>query len=209
LSSTLRGMIILAGAYALGSVPWSVWVARWTRGIDVRTVGSGNPGATNVLRSAGRGPGIAALAGDVLKGVLAVLLARLLAPSAAWLGLAALAAVCGHVFSVFLDFRGGKGVATAAGALGTVSPPAFLVALAVFAVVVGLTRYVSLGSIVAALAFPVALWLLPGPGVDAEARIAILTSSTLIALLVVARHRSNLERLMAGTESRLGRRPEG
>jgi len=209
MSDTLRGAIVLLAAYLLGALPWSVWIARWTRGIDVRTVGSGNPGATNVLRSAGRGPGIAALAADVLKGVAAVVLARLVAPSPAWLGWAALAAVCGHVFSAFLGFRGGKGVATAAGALGAVSPEALAVALVVFAATVALSRYVSLGSILAAVTFPIALWLLAGPALDAEARASLAVTSSLIALLVLVRHRANIERLLQGTENRLGRPREG
>jgi glycerol-3-phosphate acyltransferase PlsY len=199
-----RGAILLVVAYFLGAMPWSVWIARWTRGIDVRRVGSGNPGATNVLRAAGRGPGMLALAADVAKGAAAVLLARWLAPSPAWLGWVALAAVCGHVFSVFLGFRGGKGVATAAGALGALSAPALGVALVVFVAVVGLTRYVSLGSMLAALTFPPALWLLERDAPDARTRVALLVSSSLIALLVLIRHRANLERLIAGCENRLG-----
>jgi glycerol-3-phosphate acyltransferase PlsY len=204
-SEGLRAALVLAAAYLLGALPFSVWIAKWTRGIDVRTVGSGNPGATNVLRSAGRGPGIAALACDVLKGIAAVGLARLVTPSPAWLGWAALAAVVGHVFSVFLDFRGGKGVATAAGALGAVSPAATLVALAIFVVIVAATRYVSLGSVVGAIAFPVALWVIAGRELDAGARLSLLASSSLIGLLIVVRHRANLGRLLAGTENRLGR----
>ena len=205
MSDGLRGAMVLVAAYLLGALPWSVWIARWTRGIDVRQVGSGNPGATNVLRSAGRGPGIAALSCDVLKGVAAVVLARVAAPSPAWLGWAALAAVCGHVFSVFLGFRGGKGVATAAGALGAVSPEALLAALVVFVAIVAATRYVSLGSMLGAVAFPIALWLLERQELDPESRLSLLVSSSLIALLVLVRHRANLERLLAGTENRLGR----
>ena len=137
MSDTLRAAIVVVAGYLLGALPFSVWIAR-ARGVDVRRVGSGNPGATNVLRAAGRGPGLLALACDVGKGVVAVLLARLLGPSPAWWGWAALAAVCGHVFSVFLRFRGGKGVATAAGALGAVSPLALGAAMVVFVAAVGL-----------------------------------------------------------------------
>jgi glycerol-3-phosphate acyltransferase PlsY len=205
-SESVRATFALVAAYFLGALPWSVWIARWTRGIDVRQVGSGNPGATNVLRAAGRGPGIAALACDVLKGVLAVLLARALDLSPAWLGWAALAAVCGHVFSIFLDFRGGKGVATAAGALGAVSPAALGVALVVFVVVVAATRYVSLGSMLAAITFPIALWLLDaGSAGDATSSRSLVVSASFIAILVIVRHRANLRRLLAGSENRLGR----
>jgi glycerol-3-phosphate acyltransferase PlsY len=157
-----------------------------------------------VLRAAGRLPGLLALACDVAKGVVAVLLARLLGLSPAWWGWAALAAVCGHVFSVFLRFRGGKGVATAAGALAAVSPLALGAAIVVFVAAVGLTRYVSLGSMLAAVSFPAALWWLAPAELDREARTALLVSSSLIALLVLARHRANLQRLLAGTENKLG-----
>jgi glycerol-3-phosphate acyltransferase PlsY len=134
-----------------------------------------------------------------------VLLARLLAPpSPAWLGWAALAAVCGHVFSVFLRFRGGKGVATAAGAVGAVSPAALGVGLVVFVAVVALTRYVSLGSILGAITIPAAIWFLSDPALDRGTRLALLGSSSLIALLVIVRHRANVGRLLSGTENRLG-----
>ncbi len=203
MSDTLRGAIVVVAGYLLGSLPFSVWIAR-ARGVDVRRVGSGNPGATNVLRAAGRGPGLLALACDVAKGVVAVLLARLLGLSPAWWGWAALAAVGGHVFSVFLRFRGGKGVATAAGALGAVSPLALGAAIVVFVAAVGFTRYVSLGSMLGAVAFPVALWWLAPAELDRAARAALLVSSSLIALLVLVRHRANLQRLLAGTENKLG-----
>jgi glycerol-3-phosphate acyltransferase PlsY len=203
MSDTLRAAIVVVAGYLLGALPFSVWIAR-ARGVDVRRVGSGNPGATNVLRAAGRGPGLLALACDVAKGVVAVLLARLLGLSPAWWGWAALAAVCGHVFSVFLRFRGGKGVATAAGALGAVSPLALGAAMVVFAVAVGLTRYVSLGSMLGAVAFPVALCWLTSGELDRDARAALLVSSGLIAMLVLVRHRANLQRLLAGTENKLG-----
>jgi glycerol-3-phosphate acyltransferase PlsY len=202
--SDLRGPLVLVAAYLLGALPFSVWIARaW--GVDVRKVGSGNPGATNVLRAAGRGPGILALACDIGKGVAAVLLARAVAPSPAWLGWAALAAVCGHVFSLFLGFRGGKGVATAAGALVALSPAALGIALVVFVAVVAASRYVSLGSMLAAITFPVALSFVADPELERGARVALLVSSSLIALLVLVRHRSNAARLLAGTENKLGR----
>ena len=203
MSDTLRDAIIIVVAYLLGALPFSVWIAR-ASGVDVRKVGSGNPGATNVMRAAGRGPGVLALACDIAKGVAAVMVARLLGAPQEWWGWAALAAVCGHVFSVFLRFRGGKGVATAAGALGAVSPASLLVAMMVFAATVALTRYVSLGSMLGAVTFPIALWFLADPALDRRACLALLASSSLIALLVLVRHRANLERLLAGTENRLG-----
>jgi glycerol-3-phosphate acyltransferase PlsY len=200
-----RAAIVIAAAYLLGALPFSVWIAR-AFGADVRKVGSGNPGATNVLRAAGRGAGALALACDAGKGVVAVVLARWLMPSPSWWGWAALAAVCGHVFSVFLAFRGGKGVATAAGALGAVSPLALGAAMVVFVAAVALTRYVSLGSMLGAVAFPIALWWLAPAGLDRGVRTELLLSSSLIALLVLMRHRANLERLLAGTENKLSGR---
>ena len=204
MSDGARAAIVLASAYLLGALPFSVWIAR-ARGVDVRKVGSGNPGATNVLRAAGRGAGVLALACDAGKGVLAVVIARLVMTSPAWWGWAALAAVCGHVFSVFLAFRGGKGVATAAGALGAVSPHALAAALVVFVATVALTRYVSLGSMLGALAFPVAQWWLAPTDLDRGVRIELLVATSLIALLVLVRHGANLKRLLAGTENKLGR----
>ena len=197
------GVVLVAGCYLLGSLPFSVWIAR-AYGVDVRKVGSGNPGATNVLRAAGRGPGVLALLCDAGKGVLAVVLARLLTDSPAWWCWAALAAVCGHVFSVFLRFQGGKGVATAAGALVAVSPSALSVALVVFVAAVAATRYVSLGSILAAVAFPIALWFLTARELTTGPRVGLMVSSSLIALIVLARHRANLQRLLTGTENKLG-----
>jgi acyl phosphate:glycerol-3-phosphate acyltransferase len=203
LGDVVGGVALLAACYLLGSLPFSVWIAR-AYDVDVRKVGSGNPGATNVLRSAGRGPGVFALLCDIGKGALAVALARWLTDSPAWWGWAALAAVCGHVFSIFLRFQGGKGVATAAGALCAVSPSALGLASLVFVAAVATTRYVSLGSILAALAFPIALWFLTARDLETGARAGLMVSSSLIALIVLARHRANLKRLLTGTENKLG-----
>jgi glycerol-3-phosphate acyltransferase PlsY len=205
MSEGARAAIVIAVAYLLGALPFSVWIAR-AYGVDVRQVGSGNPGATNVLRAAGRGAGVLALACDIGKGVVAVMLARWLVSSPSWWGWTALAAVCGHVFSVFLAFRGGKGVATAAGALGALSPLALGAAMVVFVAAVALTRYVSLGSMLGALTFPIALWWLTPAELDRGARAGLLVSSSLIALLVLVRHSANLQRLLAGTENKLAGR---
>jgi glycerol-3-phosphate acyltransferase PlsY len=203
MSDGVRGAIVIAASYLLGALPFSVWIAR-AHGVDVRKVGSGNPGATNVLRAVGWSAGVLALACDAGKGVAAVALARLATASPSWWGWAALAAVCCHMFSVFLAFRGGKGVATAAGALGAVSPLALGAAMVVFVAAVALTRYVSLGSMLGAVAFPVALWWLAPGEIERGARTELLLSSSLIALLVLVRHRANLKRLLAGTENKLG-----
>jgi glycerol-3-phosphate acyltransferase PlsY len=176
--------------------------------MDVRRVGSGNVGATNVLRTAGKGAGLAALALDAAKGVVAVLIAVRLGLQPVWVGAAAVAVVLGHVFPVFLGFRGGKGVATAAGALGTLAPWALLAALVVFAAVVAVTRYVSLGSICAVFVFPLALWLANRAGWPAVTANAIVGAAAAVAALIVIKHRSNLRRLLAGTERRIGQAKE-
>jgi len=197
--------VIIVLAYGLGSLSFSYWIVRWLKGIDVRTVGSGNAGATNVLRAAGKGPAVLTLLLDVAKGGLAVWVARFADLDSAWIGLAATAVVCGHVFPVFSGFRGGKGVATAIGALLVVSPVTGGAMLVVFVSVVGLTRYVSLGSILAALFFPVAyvgalrLGWLDVPGSE-----WLVIHSAVIALLIVIKHRSNIARLWQGRENKLG-----
>ena len=198
---------LLAGAYLLGSIPWSYLIVRLTQGLDVRTVGSGNVGATNVLRTAGKKAGGLALVLDVGKGVAAVLVSRALeAPSSA-VGCAAVAVVLGHVFPIFLKFRGGKGVATAAGALGALEPAVLLVCLLLFVAVVLWKRYVSLGSIVVAAAFPLVLWAAQRRG-WARSDVWELLGAAAIGLIVIARHRGNIERLWKGTERRLGE-PKG
>lgn len=201
---------IVVGSYLLGSISFSYLIVRLLQGRDVRTVGSGNAGATNVMRAAGKAPGIAALVLDVAKGVSAVAVARALAAPPAVVGAAAAAVVLGHVFPIFLGFRGGKGVATAAGALGALALPAMALALVVFVAVVAWKRYVSLGSISAALAFPFFVWVLSRQGMLTRAgesqETALTVAGVAIAALVVFKHSSNLRRLRAGTESRLGER---
>lgn len=197
---------LVAGAYLLGSVSFSVVVVRLFQGLDVRTVGSGNAGATNALRAAGRKAGAVVLALDVAKGITAVAVPRALEAPPSIIGGAAVAVVVGHVFPVFFGFRGGKGVATSAGALGTLAPAAMAAGVVVFVAVVAWKRYVSLASIVTAALMPllVALslelgWVEP----DGSER---LLASALIALIVIAGHGKNLRRLRQGTEPRLGER---
>ena len=198
----------ILGAYLVGSVPFSYLIVRRLQHRDIRTLGSGNPGATNVLRAAGRRPAAAALVLDLLKGVAPVVAARQGGVPDPILGGVAVAAVAGHVFPVFLGFRGGKGVATAAGALGALAPLVAAAASLVFLLVVTATRYVSLGSIAAAALFPAlvllfgALGWIPGGPWTVAAAVAI-------AALVVGRHRGNLRRLLAGTEPKLGQRAGG
>lgn len=187
-------LLWLAAAYLLGSIPTGLLLGK-AYGIDVRQEGSGNIGATNLYRTLGRKVGVITLLGDCLKGLVPVLVARacgLNAEQVAWVGLAAF---CGHVFSVFLRFKGGKGVATALGVFLALSPLAVAIAMAVFALLVLKWRYISLGSISAAAIMPLAVSLLGGNRV-------MLLVTALIALTVIVKHRENIKRLVAGTESR-------
>ena len=183
--------------YFVGSVPFSFLVARLFGVRDVRTVGSGNVGATNVMRSAGKFPGVMALILDGSKGTLAVILTRGLGASETGVCIAGLAAVVGHLFPVWLGFRGGKGVATGAGLFIPLAPMALGVSAALFAFTLGALRYVSLASIVASLGLPLAAYFLGyGPAVTLTALGA--------ALMVIARHRANIDRLIRSAEPRLG-----
>jgi len=197
---------LVAGAYLLGSVSFSVVVVKIMQGLDVRTVGSGNAGATNVMRAAGKKAGVAVLVLDVIKGMTAVAVPRVLDAPPAVVGSAAVAVVLGHVFPVFFGFRGGKGVATSAGALGTLAPAAMAAGLAVFVLVVFWKRYVSLGSMVTAVLFPLLVGLGARLGWPEYGGPWLVLASSAIALLVVLKHRNNLRRLRAGTEPRLGDR---
>jgi len=195
---------LVAGAYLLGSISFSVLLVRALRRADPRTIGSRNPGATNVLRTSGRWPALVVLALDMGKGLLPVQLGRRLGAPAALVAGAALAAVIGHVFPVFFGFRGGKGVATGFGALLGLYPLAAAVALLVFLFVVTVTRYVSLGSVVAAVILPLAAWASEKAGLAWETGAWPLAFATGCSALVVARHLSNLRRIAAGDELRLG-----
>lgn len=190
-------LVALVGfAYLLGSVP-SGFVLGKLSGVDVRQVGSGNIGATNVARALGKWQGVLTLVADALKGALPVALGLWLAlpPSdIAWLAAAAFA---GHLYPMFLKFRGGKGVATALGAMLAIAPGATAIMVLLFAVVVLATRWVSLSSMVAAAAAPLALWLTSQPW-------EIVWLGVFVAAMIVWRHRGNIQRLLAGTEPRFG-----
>lgn len=201
--------LLVVAAYLVGSISFSYLIVRLRQGVDVRTRGSGNAGATNVLRVAGPGPAVAALLLDVAKGVAPVLVARRLGADAWIVGATGIAAVLGHVFPLYHGLRGGKGVATAAGALGTLAPVPGLLAIATFALVVTATRYVSLGSITAAALYPFLVGLAARLGwIDARpGELAPLVACTAaIAAVVLWKHRSNVARLRQGTERRLGER---
>ena len=189
---------ILIG-YLIGSLPIGYLVTQGTRGIDLRRAGSGNVGAANVYRTSGLGIAIGVMLADAGKGAAAVLLAGGGSGSAGSITsvAAGAAAVAGHVYPVWLGFRGGKGVATASGVFSVLSPLPTAIAAAAFALTVYRSRFVSLGSIVATLVLPVAEWLTPGlPAVDIGA--------TLVAALILFRHRGNMARLWSRTERALG-----
>jgi glycerol-3-phosphate acyltransferase PlsY len=186
------GLIIFA--YLLGSVPCG-YVLGKIAGVDVRTVGSGNVGATNVARAAGKALGVLTLVFDAAKGFVAVVAAQQLGLSDAFIALAAVAAFLGHLYPVYLRFKGGKGVATGLGALLALAPMATSVLVVVFAVVVGVSRIVSLGSIAAALATPLVLWFFQQPP-------AFVWLGGFIGAMSIFRHRGNIRRLLAGNEPR-------
>lgn len=202
-------IVISAAAYLLGSVPVGYLLVRIFRRQDVRSMGSGNIGATNVLRTGGKGLGAATFLLDMLKGSASVWLGSLIGtwftppvPLRDAQALAALFAVLGHMFTCWLRFRGGKGVATGFGVFLVASFWPALAAIATFAVIFALTRYVSVGSILGAFAFLVFAWIFP-PGPHPPIFYAVESA---VVLLIVAKHHQNIRRLMAGTESRFGAR---
>lgn len=187
-------------AYLLGSLSFAVLLVRLTTGKDIRTEGSGNAGATNVLRSHGKALGLMVAALDIGKGALAVFLVKIATADSRYAAAAGFAAILGHVFPLFYGFRGGKGVATAVGAFLVLAPWATLVCVAVFVLVVAVTRYVSLGSMVAMVLLP------PVAGLVFHASPPIVMAAAGAAVLIVLKHRENLKRLAAGTERRLGQK---
>lgn len=208
----IAGVLIL-GAYLLGSIPWGYIIGKFY-GVDVRTVGSKNIGATNVTRTVGRMQGKLCFALDFLKGGLPVMAAQYATAaeswksSAQWVVIAVMfATIVGHIFPVFLKFKGGKGVSTAAGSIMALAPLPLLVAFAVWAVVFFVFRYVSLASICAAAVLPVTAWVFKLCEVGSPASRSTLTLIflTIVAVLAIARHHSNIKRLLNGTESRFGK----
>lgn len=188
---------ILLG-YLAGSVPFAYLLAR-LKGIDVRTAGSGNVGAANVLRTTGPWRGVIVMSLDVAKGIGAVGIAHMLAGGTALIALTGAAAVVGHIYPVWLRFHGGKGVAVAAGVFTVLSPGATAVAAALFLVIAWLTRYVSLASIAATMALPPAAWIVGAP-------LSVVLAAAGTATLILFRHRTNWTRLRRGTERRMGAR---
>jgi acyl phosphate:glycerol-3-phosphate acyltransferase len=191
-------IIAIAIGYLLGSIPFALLLTR-SRGIDVRDVGSRNVGAANVLRTAGVTPAVVVMFLDAAKGALAVVIARLLTDDVVVLTSTGLAAIIGHIYPLWLGFRGGKGVAASAGVFAMLAPLATAIAALVFVGTIAATRFISAGSIAGALALPVAAAVgnVPNP---------IVAGTLLAAAIVIARHRDNVSRLMAGTERRIGLR---
>lgn len=193
--------VALAAAYLLGAIPMSLIVARLGAGVDLRTVGSGNLGATNLYRTLGWKYAIPAGLFDIAKGAIPTALFPRWVGSEAWIPLAVgAAAIVGHVFSIFVRFRGGKGVATAAGVVLGLAPLPLLISFGIWALVVKTTGFVSLGSMLGALAFPISAWV-----VGAENPYVVPVGGVLAAFIVFT-HRSNIRRLLAGTEHRFGHR---
>ena len=193
----MKPVLFVAIGYLVGSIPFAWLLARRTVGIDIRMAGSGNVGAANVYRTIGAGVATIVATLDLVKGVCAVLLARRAGLSVAVQAASGVAAVIGHVYPVWLSFRGGKGVATACGVFVVLAPAATLMAGLAFVVTVWWTRYVSLGSVGAAVLLPPLAYLLAAP-------FAVVLAALLCTAVIVGRHRRNLSRLHSGTERRFG-----
>jgi glycerol-3-phosphate acyltransferase PlsY len=197
----MMGPLTALIAYLLGSIPFGYLIVRWQRGIDVRATGSGSIGATNVMRNLGIIGFVITFILDAGKGLLAVLLAsKMTMESPTWVAAAAFAAVLGHCFPVWLKFRGGKGVATGVGVFIALAPWQVVLVLAIFAVMVAIWRYISLGSIVATAAFPVLVLLIKHPPIQ------VVLGAAGAAVIIIARHHANIVRLFKGTENKVGRK---
>jgi glycerol-3-phosphate acyltransferase PlsY len=188
-------ILALVGAYLIGSLPFGFLLVKWKTGTDVRSAGSGNIGATNVLRTTGRTLAVLTLLLDIVKGYLAVWLAAYLTSgNIVWMSAAAVAVMAGHAYPVFLRFKGGKAVASFIGAFLFLTPLALAAVTAVFIAAVAYSRYISLGSILGAGMFPLAVWLLEQPPLP------LLAASIACSALILYRHRSNIERIRSGAE---------
>lgn len=191
----VTGLLAILIAYLLGAIPFGYLLTRFITGKDVRSEGSGNIGATNVLRSAGRAAAIATLVLDMTKGFAAVWIAGWLTDgSPGWMADAALAVMVGHAFPVFLGFKGGKAVATFTGAFLYLTPIPALAGIIVFLITVLVTRYISAGSLLAAATFPIGVWLID------HASLNVLLAAVIGAAIVVYRHKENLRRIRSGRE---------
>ena len=188
-------LLALAAAYLLGAIPFGFLLVKWKTGTDVRLAGSGNIGATNVLRTTGRLAGVLTLLLDIGKGFAAVWLADALTRgSLPWMSAAAVSVMVGHVYPVFLRFQGGKAVASFVGAYLYLTPIPLLAVLVVFVITVAWTRYISMGSLLGAVTFPLAVWLILHPPFP------VVAAAVVSSAIIVARHRQNIDRLREGTE---------
>ncbi|HEV3217327.1 MAG TPA: glycerol-3-phosphate 1-O-acyltransferase PlsY [Vicinamibacterales bacterium] len=192
-------LVVLIAGYLLGSIPFAYLLARRHRGIDLRAAGSGNVGAANLLRTTTKKIGVSAMALDMGKGIATVLVARQIDPGATGPAVAGIAAVLGHIYPVWLGFRGGKGVATTCGVFAVLAPAATAIAGVFFILTVWWTRYVSLGSVIASALLGPLAYLTGSPGIT-------VIAAVIVAGIVIERHRSNLGRVMAGVERRIGQR---
>jgi glycerol-3-phosphate acyltransferase PlsY len=202
----MRPVLVLTFAYLLGSIPFGYLIVRAREGADVRETGSGGTGATNVSRRAGKLAGILTLLLDAAKGAIAVLLARYVLTDNFgvnwWVAAAAVLAVIGHCFPVWLNWQGGKGVATGVGIFLSLYPLAVACAGVLFILVVALTRYVSLGSILATAAFPAFVWLLSLYVKPVDGFAPVMWASIISGALIIVMHHANIDRLARGTESK-------
>lgn len=194
---TLKIIVYLLLSYLCGAIPFGYIVAKLFKHVDIRTLGSGNPGATNVYRSVSKPLGVLTLILDVLKGFVPVYLISFINPDFQWMVISvAFVTIIGHTFTIFLKFKGGKGVATACGAFLAINPLSVLICLGVFIVVLAMFKYVSVASIMAALMLPISLYLL-------NALPEIVVFAGMISILVIVRHISNIKRLLNGTENKI------
>ncbi len=191
----MTALLVLVIAYVLGAIPFGYLLVKWKTGGDIRSAGSGNIGATNVLRTSGRIAGVITLLLDIAKGYVAVwIAARFTDNDPFWTSAAALAVMAGHAFPVFLRFRGGKAVASFMGAFLRLTPWAIGAIVLVFVVAVAWTRHISMGSVIAAASFPLAVWLLVKPPLP------VVIAGFIAAIFIIYRHRTNIQRLRTGTE---------
>jgi glycerol-3-phosphate acyltransferase PlsY len=189
-------LLVLAIAYLLGAIPFGYLLVRWKTGADVRSKGSGNIGATNVMRTTGRVAGILTLILDIAKGYLAVWIAgRVTGGDSLVMSAAALTVMAGHAYPVFLRFQGGKAVASFVGAFLCLTPWALAAEVIIFVVIVAWTRHISMGSIAGAATFPLAVWLVE------KAPLPAVAASIIAAAFIIYRHKGNIARLRAGTEN--------
>jgi glycerol-3-phosphate acyltransferase PlsY len=195
----VKNIILLAAAFVIGSIPFGIITAK-AKGIDLKKVGSGNIGATNVLRSLGKWPAIITLLGDILKGTLAVAIGKYSGVEPLFVGLIGLSAILGHNYSIFLGFRGGKGVATSIGVLLLYIPYGAAITLLVWILVVLVTKYSSLGAIVSFAVLPLSVFF-----IDSQDKTKLFIAM-LISVFIIVRHQANIKRLIKGSEPRIGQR---